>query len=116
MLMSRCVIDDLRPVVVEKLKHAAAVPNRSDQHLKVEVRIFFTQFQLDIVGIVFIDIKDDELAGRMRGNLAAELAADGTASASDEDPLAFDEVEDLCHILFDWFPSQQVFHGDRLHF
>ena len=51
----------------------------------------------------------------MRGDLAAELGADGTAAAGDQDGLAGDEGKDLFHIRTDRFAAEEVLHGDVLH-
>ena len=114
-LVGRGVVNDLGPVELEDLVHAAAVADRSDQGLEVQVRILFLQFQLDIVGIVLIDVKDDQLSGLMGRDLPAELTADRPAAARDQDSLAVDKVKDLRHIGPDRVAAQEVLDRDRLH-
>ena len=41
--------------------------------------MFFLQFKLDIVSVVFVDIEDDEPLGMMLGDLPAKLGADRAA-------------------------------------
>ena len=53
------------------------------------------QLLLDGIGVVFIDIQQHKALRRMTRDLAAELAADGTAAARDEDRLAGQVALDL---------------------
>ena len=39
------------------------------------------QLLLDVVGIVFVNIHDNQTGGLVPGNLSAKLAADGAAAA-----------------------------------
>ena len=109
------VIDDLGAVVLEDLPDAAAVADGSDQGLQRQVRILLTQLVLDVVGVVLVDIEDDQAGRAVSCDLAAEFAADRTAAARDEDGLAVDEVEDFVHVGADGFPAEEVLHGDLLH-
>ena len=115
MLMRRGVVDDLRAVGIKDLEHPPAVPHGPDEHYKVQVRIPLSQLQLDIVGVVLVDVEDDQLPGRMCRDLSAQLAADGAASSGDQDRLAVDKVIDLVHVRPDRFSPEQVFDRDLLH-
>ena len=116
MLVGRRMIDDIRFIVFEHPVDASAVPHRTDQYNKVQFRIFSPEFLFDIIGIVLIDIKDDQLSRFMSGDLSAQLAADGTSAAGDQDRLPFKMPENLFHIYLDCFSSQQILHCNRLHF
>ena len=45
--------------------------------------VFGEKLLLDVIGIVFIDVEDDELLRLILGDLPAEFTADGTAAARD---------------------------------
>ena len=115
MLVGRGVVDDLRAVFVEDFEHPAAVADGPDQDLEIEVRVLFAELELDVVGVVLIDVKDDQLAGAVGSDLPAEFGADGAAAARDKDSPAVDEVIDFLHISFDGFAAEEVLHGDVLH-
>ena len=115
MLVCGGMIDDLRAIVMKDFKHAPAVADRSDQNLQIQVGIFLAKLKLYIIGIVFIDIENDELPGIVCGSLAAQLRADGSAAACDHDRLPVNEVEDLPHIRLDRFTAQKVLNRNRLH-
>lgn len=70
------MINDLRLICFKHGIYALTVPNRSDKHFKIKGFIFSFEFLLDIISIVFIDIKNYELLRLMSGNLPAKLAAD----------------------------------------
>ena len=106
------VIDDLWMVLLKDLEHAAAVADGADEGHEVEIRILLAQLQLDGVGVVFVDIEDDELLRMVPGHLAAELRADAPAPAGDEDDLAVDEVINLVKVGGDGFAAQKVLDGN----
>jgi len=115
-LVGRGVVDNLGMVLLKDLEDTAAVADGADQGHKVQVRILFPQFQLDGVGVVFIDIEDDELLRMMTGHLAAEFRADASPTACDEDNLAVDEVINFMKVRGDGLTSQKVLDGDILEF
>jgi len=111
-LMGRGVIDDLGMVLLKNLEHAAAVADGADEGHEVEIRILLSQLQLDGVGVVFVDIENDQLLRVVPRDLAAELRTDAPAAARDEDDLAVDEVIDLVKIGGDGLAAQKVLDGD----
>ena len=111
-LVGRSVIDDLGMILLKDLEDTPAVADGADQDHKVQVRILFAQFQLDGVGVVFVDIEDDELLRVMARDLAAELRADAPATAGDEDDLSVNKVEYLAQIRRNGFAAQKVLDGD----
>ena len=88
MLVRRGVAHDRRAVLIEHIAHTLFIPDRAYQHHKVKLRVPALELHLDIVGVVFIYVKDHEPAGLERRDLAAELAAYRTAAAGDEHGLA----------------------------
>ena len=115
MLVGRRVVDDVRAVLVKDRVDPPAVPHGSDEHLQVQVRVAPPQLLLNLIGVVLINIKDDQPARLMGRDLAAELASDGSASAGHQDGFPLDVLEDLIQVDFDGLPAQQVLHGHRLH-
>ena len=115
MLMGGGVVDDLRVVVLKEFKHPPAVADRPDQDLQIEIRIFLAQFKLDLISVVFVDIKNDELSGVVGCDLAAELTADGSAATGDEDSFSIYKGKDLFHVRLHRLTSQKILDRDVLH-
>ena len=69
---------------------ATGVSNGADERDEIERGVVPTQLLLDVVGVVLVDIEDDELFGLVSRNLTAELGTDGSATTSDENSLAPD--------------------------
>ena len=59
--MRRCVKDDIRPVTGKHRLQPPFIPYRTDQHRHVKPREFPFQRFLDLVCIVFINIKNDQM-------------------------------------------------------
>ena len=110
------VIDDLGMVLLKDLKNTAAVTDGADQSNEVQIRILLAQFQLDGVGVVLVDIENDELLGIMPRDLAAEFRADGPATTRDKDDLTVNEFEYLAQIRRNGLAPQKVLDGDILEF
>ena len=112
MLMGCGVIDDLRTVIVADLEDPAAVPHGTDQYDNVQIRVFILQLQLDVIGVVFINVKNDQTLRVMTGNLPAELRTDAAAAAGDHDGFSLDELKDLRQIGLDRITTKKVLNGD----
>ena len=115
MLVGCGVIDDLRPVFLKHTEYAPAVPDGPDQCNQVKIRIPFLQLHLNIIGVVLIDIENDELPRTVRRNLPAQFAPDGSAASGNHNGLAGNEGKDLLHIGADRLPAEQVLDGYILH-
>ena len=115
MLMRCGVIYDFGPVGFEDFKDPAAVPDGADEGFQVEVGVFLFQLQLDAVGIVLVNIEDDQLFWFVCGNLPAEFRTDASAAAGDQNGLPGDELEDFLHVSLDRIPAEEIFNGDLLH-
>ena len=112
MLVGRGVEDQLRSVGIQHIVHAGGVPDGADEGHQIQVGITPLELHLDVVGVVLVDVEDDELLGVGLGDLAAQLAADAAAAAGDHDHLAGDEIQDLVQIDLDGVPAQQVLDID----
>ena len=108
-LVGRCVVDDVRLVLFEDLEHLPGVAHGTDQRDEIELGVLFLEFQLYIIGIVFVDVEDDEALRVMVRDLPAELAADRPAAARDEHGLAVKERKDLPHIDPDGIATEEIF-------
>ena len=81
MLMSRRVIHNVRPVCLKDFIHPPCIPHRGNEHRHIQRRIGQTQFLLNIIGVIFVNIKNNQLFRLVRGDLTAQLASNGTAAA-----------------------------------
>ena len=59
MLVGRRMVYDVGTVFLKHRLDPVGVPDRADEHHQVQVRILFLQLQLDVVGVVFVNIKDN---------------------------------------------------------
>ncbi len=114
MLVGRRVEDDLWPVFVKHLEDPPAVPDGTDQGHQVQVREVLLQLVLDVVGVVLVDVEDDEFLWLVSDNLPAQLRPDGAAAAGHQHGLALEVLENLRHVGFDGGPAQQVLHSHFL--
>ena len=110
MLMRCRMIDNLRMILFKHLKNLAAVPDRTDDGHKLESRILFPKFQLDLISVVLVDVKDNQLLRSVSRDLAAELAADRPTTSGDKNRLAGDKFIDLLHVRPDRIPPKEIFH------
>lgn len=77
-LMRRGMVDDIRMIPRKHGVETLAVPDRAYEHLDVDLGMCPLELVLDSIGVVFVDIENDELMRRMLCYLAAQLAADRT--------------------------------------
>ena len=108
MLVRRRVADNVGPVAVKDLHDTLPVAHGADEHDKVQLRVRAPQLHLDVVGVVLIDIENDETPRPLRRRLPAELAADAAAAARDEDGLAGDVSGDLVKVDLHGLAAEQV--------
>ncbi len=107
MLVRSRVVNDLRPVFLEYLAHAQRIAHGSDQHDQIEVWMLDLEFLLDVVGIVLVDIDNDQLPYAVVRQLPAKLASDRTAAARDKHNLARDIAHDRVKVdLYGLAPEQ----------
>ena len=96
MLMGCRMVDNVRTISAEDILDTLGITDRSDQHYQIQCRIFTDQLLLDRIGVVLIDIDDDQLFRLMSCNLSAQLASDGPAATSNQYDL-------IPHIVQDFF-------------
>ena len=98
MFMGCCMVDDVRTISAEDILDAFRIAYRSDQHYQIQRRILTDQLLLDRIGVVLIDIDDDQLFRLMTGDLPAQLASDGSATTGDQYDLILHIVQDFFRI------------------
>ena len=55
--MRCCMVYDFRSVVFKYFEDFSAVTDGTDNGIQLQIRIFLSQFLLNVVGIVFVNIK-----------------------------------------------------------
>ena len=108
MLVGRRVEDDVRSVLFDDRVDPLRVPHRADKGHQMEVVIFSPQLLLDLVGIIFVYIEDDQRLRSGRGDLPAQLAPDGAASSGDHDHLILEHFHDLTVVDLDLGSPEEV--------
>lgn len=108
-MLVRCrVAHEIRPVAVKDLHDALAVAHGADEHDQIQLRMRAPQLHLDVVGIILVDIENDEPLRPLCRRLTAELAADAAAAARDEHGLAGDVGRDLIEVDLHRLAAEQV--------
>ena len=59
MLVGCRMVHDVGAVFLKHRLDPVGVPDGADEHHQVQVRILLLKLQLDVVGVVLIDIKDN---------------------------------------------------------
>lgn len=108
MLMSCRMVYDIGPVIPENLVYPPGIAHGPDQYRQIQPRIIPFQFLLDLVGIVLIDIQDDQTLWIVPGHLPAQFTADGAAAAGDQHGFVLHIADDLIHIDLYGIPAQQI--------
>ena len=114
-LVRRRVIHYIRPVPSKDLLQSLAVADGANQRDQIQLRILVLQLHLDRIGIVLIDIEDDQRFRIIRSDLAAKLAADRSAAAGDHDGLSSQKAGNLRHIGLDRVAPKQILDGHIFH-
>ena len=113
MLVRRRVKDDLRAIAVEQIMHLSLVAHAADQNKQIKGGVFSLQLLFYIVGVVFVNVENNQPFGVMAGNLAAELASDRAAPARHEHGFIFDISHNLVEVDAYLLPSEEILY---LHF
>ena len=103
--MGRCMIYNVRPVCTEQIFQTVCIAHGTDQHHQIHLRVLTSQFLLDLIGIIFIYIKYNELFYLVSRQLPAQLAANGTTAPGDQDYLILYIAHDLIQIGTDRLPA-----------
>ena len=85
-----------------------SISHRTNQHYQIQFRIIPLQLLLNVIGIIFINIKDDQLLGLMSCDLTAKLASNGTSPTGDQNYLSGYIPHDTLHLSVNGFSSQQI--------
>ena len=108
MLMRRRMVYNIWTVFFKNAVDTVLISHRSDQNHQIQLRIIPLQLLLNIIGVIFIDIYDDQALGGMRCHLTAQLASDGSAAAGNQDGLAGHIAHDGVQLNPDGLPAQQI--------
>ena len=87
-----------------------------DLHPQVQpIAPYTPQLLLDIISVVLVNIQNDELLGLIFGNLAAKLAADGTATAGHQHGLPLQKIQQDRRIQLHRLSAKEIFYLHILH-
>lgn len=107
-LMCGRMENHVRLILLHHAADAVRVPAGADEGHEVQLRVLHEELLLDAVRIVLVNVEDDELLRLVACDLTAELGADGSATASDEDGLPLDHAEDFFVVDLDRFTAEEV--------
>ena len=108
MFMCSCMIHDIRSICLENAVDTLFVTHGCDQYHQIQLRILADQLLLDVVGIIFINIQDDQLLRMMGCQLSAQFTSDGTAASGHQYHLAADMSQHFFRIDTDRLSAQQI--------
>lgn len=107
-LMCGCMEDHVRLVLLHHAADTVRIPAGADEGHEVQLRVLHDKLLLDAVRVILIDVEDDELLRLVACDLTAELRADRSATAGDEDRLSLDHTEDFFVVDLDRFTTEEV--------
>ena len=70
--------------------------------------VFIAQLGFQLIGTVFVNVKDQQASGLVTHDLTAKLAADGTASAGDQNDLVVKILGNLGVVQLNLIAGQEV--------
>ena len=108
MLMCCCVKYQLRMICFKHLHHPLPVAHRTDEYLEIQRRVFFPEFLLNAICIVFKNIESNKRLRCMWGNLPAKFASDAPASPRDQNHAASNITDDVAEINFYRITPKQI--------
>ena len=85
--MGSRMVYNIRAVRLKHRLNPVGIPDRTDENCQVQIRERPLQLLLQIIGIILINVEDNQLPGLVTCNLAAQLASDGSASSGYKDDL-----------------------------
>lgn len=107
-LVRGCMEDHVRLVLLHHAADTVRVPAGADEGHEVQLRVLHEKLLLDAVSIVLVNVEDDKLLRLVACDLTAELRADRSATAGDEDGLPLDHTEDFFVVDLDRFTTEEV--------
>ena len=108
MLMRRRVEYDIRLIRAEHVFDFRLIPHAGDKREQIEVGMPPFKFLFYFVCVVLVYIENDQPPRSVRRDLAAQLAAYGSAAARNENGLSFDISHDLVEIYGNLLTAEQV--------
>ena len=104
MLMGRRVEHHVGLVFFEDSVHALVIAHACNERHQVQgAAVFHHHFLLDFVGIVLVNIDNDQLFGGVFCNLSYKFAADRATATRNHADLALDKVADILVVELDRF-------------
>ena len=110
MLMGGRMIDDIRVIGGKHLLQFSFIPHGSDQRHQIQLGIVHAQLLLDLIGVILVNIKYNQLLWIVPGHLAAQLRPDGAAAAGNQHHLILNIVQNLVGVDLNGLPPQQILH------
>lgn len=107
--MRRRMVNHIRAERFKNPVYPLLVPNGADEHGKVKVRKIPPQLLLDVIGVIFVNIKNNKAFYRVFCKLAAKLASYASAAAGYKHRHAEKVVADSGHINTNRLPPKQIF-------
>ena len=108
-LVRRCMEHHSGVVGIKNLVQTFFIPDGADEHRDRDIAaVLLLQFHLQLVGAVFVDIKDEQLAGLEAHDLTAQLAADGAAAACYQHRFAGEVAGNFVGIQRDLLAGEEV--------
>lgn len=107
-LMRGRMEDHVRLILLHHTADTVRVSAGADEGHEVQLRVLHDELLLDAVRVVLIDVEDNELLRLVACDLTAELGADRSATAGDEDGLPLDHAEDFFVVDFDRLTTEEI--------
>ena len=98
----------IRAVLAQHEVQSRRIAHRTDQNFQIQFRMAAEQLHLNIIGVIFVDIEDNQLLGVGFGNLAAKFAANRAAATGDHDHLTGNIMENFIQVDGYRLSAQQV--------
>ena len=106
MLVSRRVEDEVRPVMPNHPIHPAGIAHGADEYFQIQLREVAPKLLLDVIGIVLVNVENNQHFRLGSRNLTAQLAADASAAAGDQYGFSVDIAENFLQIHLDGISAQ----------
>ena len=108
MLVSRCMEHQVRMIQAHDLVDTVGITDRTDQHQQIQIRMVSLKLHLNIIGIIFVNIQNDQLRRIGSCDLTAKLTADGSTATGNQNHLIGHIAHDLIGIDTNGLPAQQI--------
>ena len=91
----RGMVHNLRMIGFKNLVDSPGIADGANQNNQFQVGILLLQFQLNAIGIVFINIKDNKFFRTMCRNLSAKLGTDTSTASGHQHGLSINKLKDF---------------------